>query len=143
MFSVKTSRSTLISKVVDGVYPDYMKVIPADLDGELEIDAKDLTAAVARVNIFAEDRSNGIKLSISQDNMKISLPRSSIGSAEEVIACAYEGQDALLGFNSRFLLSCVQNASSDTVRLHFGTPGQPALIEDGDTLMLIMPMRVN
>lgn len=133
---------TIVSKVIDGTFPDYQRVIPGNLDKSVTIDSRDLRAAVDRVVILADDKARGICLSLTEDQIELNLPSSTQGSARDVVACAYSGDDLEIGFNSKLLLSAVQATTGADVTLQLGTSGQPALIDDNDTLMLIMPMRV-
>ncbi len=134
----------LTSKLIDGTYPNYEKVIPKDNDKILEIDVKELISAVERVSIIAE-RSRGIKVTMQAGGMVLSSSSPEAGSAVEEVEASYESDSMEIGFNYRYLLDILQEVKGDTARFCMADSSAPAVISDiSDTsaLYVLMPMRV-
>lgn len=135
----------LTSKLIDGTFPDYNRVIPMGNDKELVLDRATFASAVDRVSTIASDRGRAVKLSITDGQLVLSVNNPDSGSAEEEIAVQY-GADALdIGFNSRYLLDITNQLSADETTFMLNDPGSPTLIrESGEAgaLYVLMPMRV-
>ncbi|MEM9732893.1 MAG: DNA polymerase III subunit beta [Pseudomonadota bacterium] len=135
----------LTSKLIDGTFPDYNRVIPMGNDKELVLDRATFASAVDRVSTIASDRGRAVKLSIADGQLVLSVNNPDSGSAEEEIAVQY-GADALdIGFNSRYLLDITNQLSADETTFMLNDPGSPTLIrESGEAgaLYVLMPMRV-
>lgn len=135
----------LTSKLIDGTFPDYNRVIPTGNEKELVLDRAAFASAVDRVSTIASDRGRAVKLSLSDGQLVLSVNNPDSGSAEEEIAVSY-GADALdIGFNSRYLLDITNQLSADETTFMLNDPGSPTLIrESGEAgaLYVLMPMRV-
>ncbi|MDD9911183.1 MAG: DNA polymerase III subunit beta [Ahrensia sp.] len=135
----------LTSKLIDGTFPDYNRVIPTNNDKHLVLDRATFSSAVDRVSTIASDRGRAVKLSLSQGQLKLSVNNPDSGSAEEEIAVGYESDALDIGFNSRYLLDITNQLSADETNFMLADPGSPTLIrEKGDSaaLYVLMPMRV-
>ena len=135
----------LTSKLIDGTFPDYARVIPSGNDKELVVDKKEFEQAVDRVSTVSSERGRAVKLSLSSGRLVLSVTNPDSGSATEEIEVEYAAEPLDIGFNSRYLLDIASQIESETAVLRLADPGSPTLIEDKDskgTLYVLMPMRV-
>ncbi|MBX6425939.1 MAG: DNA polymerase III subunit beta [Variibacter sp.] len=135
----------LTSKLIDGTFPDYARVIPLSNDKVLKVDKKDFEAAVDRVSTVSSERGRAVKLSLSGNRLLLSVTNPDSGSATEELEVEYEGDPLDIGFNSRYLLDIAAQIDGETAVLKFADPGSPTLIQDGaggGALYVLMPMRV-
>jgi DNA polymerase-3 subunit beta len=136
---------TLTSKLIDGTFPDYARVIPSGNDKELVVDKKDFEAAVDRVSTVSSERGRAVKLSLSGGKLILSVTNPDSGSATEEIEVEYDADPIDIGFNSRYLLDIAAQIDGEVAVLKLADPGSPTLIQDKDTkgaLYVLMPMRV-
>jgi DNA polymerase-3 subunit beta len=132
----------IVSKLIDGTFPTYERVIPGGNDRTLTVDKRELTQAVARVASVATERGKAAKLSLTADNIAIDM-RSDDGSAHEDVAAEYDGPDMEIGFNSQYLGDVLGAVPGDNVTVKLSESGSPGIFTgDGDVLALCMPMRV-
>jgi DNA polymerase-3 subunit beta len=135
----------LTSKLIDGTFPDYARVIPSGNDKELVVDKKEFEQAVDRVSTVSSERGRAVKLSLSSGRLVLSVTNPDSGSATEEIEVEYASDPIDIGFNSRYLLDIASQIESEAAVLRLADPGSPTLIEDKDskgTLYVLMPMRV-
>jgi DNA polymerase III subunit beta len=135
----------LTSKLIDGTFPDYARVIPSGNDKELVVDKKEFEQAVDRVSTVSSERGRAVKLSLSSGRLVLSVTNPDSGSATEEIEVEYAADPIDIGFNSRYLLDIASQIESEAAVLRLADPGSPTLIEDKDskgTLYVLMPMRV-
>ncbi|MGH6725663.1 MAG: DNA polymerase III subunit beta [Pseudolabrys sp.] len=135
----------LTSKLIDGTFPDYGRVIPANNDKSLIVDKKDFEAAVDRVSTVSSERGRAVKLSITGGRLVLSVTNPDSGSATEEIEVEYESDPLDIGFNSRYLLDIAAQIEGEVAVLKLADPGSPTLIQDKDAkgaLYVLMPMRV-
>jgi DNA polymerase-3 subunit beta len=135
----------LTSKLIDGTFPDYQRVIPAGNDKELKVDKKEFEAAVDRVSTVASERGRAVKLALSGGKLTLSVTNPDSGSATEEIEVDYDSDALDIGFNSRYLLDIAGQIEGETALLKLADPGSPTLIQDKDAkgaLYVLMPMRV-
>ncbi len=135
----------LTSKLIDGTFPDYGRVIPAGNDKSLTVDKKDFEAAVDRVSTVSSERGRAVKLSITGGRLVLSVTNPDSGSATEEIEVEYDNEPLDIGFNSRYLLDIAAQIEGEVAVLKLADPGSPTLIQDKDAkgaLYVLMPMRV-
>src|SRR5207244_6748760 len=135
----------LTSKLIDGTFPDYARVIPVGNDKELVVDKPDFEAAVDRVSTVSSERGRAVKLSLSQGKLVLSVTNPDSGSATEEIEVDYDAEPLDIGFNSRYLLDIAGQIEGEIAILKLADPGSPTLIQDRDArdaLHVLMPMRV-
>ena len=135
----------LVSKLIDGTFPDYGRVIPANNDKSLVVDKKEFEAAVDRVSTVASERGRAVKLSLGDNKLTLSVTNPDSGSATEEIEVDYDNEPLDIGFNSRYLLDIAAQIEGEVAVLKLADPGSPTLIEDKDAkgaLYVLMPMRV-
>jgi DNA polymerase-3 subunit beta len=135
----------LTSKLIDGTFPDYERVIPRHNDKLLEIDTKLFAGAVDRVSTISFEKGRAVKLNINRDRLVLSVNNPESGSAEEEVAGSYDSDPIDIGFNSRYLLDIASQIKGDTARFKLADSGSPTIITDPadeDALYVLMPMRV-
>ena len=136
---------TLVSKLIDGTFPDYARVIPQNNDKELVLEKASFTAAVDRVSTIASERGRAVKLNIAPEKLVLSVNNPEGGSATEEIAVDYDAESLEIGFNARYLLDITGQLEGDEAHFFLADPGSPTMIRDaGDeaALYVLMPMRV-
>jgi DNA polymerase-3 subunit beta len=135
----------LTSKLIDGTFPDYGRVIPAGNDKILVVEKGDFAAAVDRVSTVSSERGRAVKLSIANGKLTLSVTNPDSGSATEELEVEYSADALDIGFNSRYLLDITQQIEGEKARLKLADPGSPTLLEDSEpagALYVLMPMRV-
>jgi DNA polymerase-3 subunit beta len=135
----------LTSKLIDGTFPDYARVIPTGNDKRLVVDRDVFAAAVDRVSTISSERGRAVKLSLVDSRLTLSVSNPDSGSAMEEIEVDYDSAPIDIGFNARYLLDITQQLDSDTALLRLADPGSPTVVQDRDgaaALYVLMPMRV-
>jgi DNA polymerase III subunit beta len=135
----------LTSKLIDGSFPDYQRVIPSANDKVLTLDAKDFSLAVDRVSTISADKTRAVKLNLAGDKVVLSVVNPESGTATEELGANYTADPIEIGFNARYLLDITGQIAGKDVRFLLADAGSPTLIEDTEdkrTLYVLMPMRV-
>jgi DNA polymerase-3 subunit beta len=135
----------LTSKLIDGTFPDYQRVIPTGNDKTLVIDRASFAAAVDRVSTISSERGRAVKLSISDGQLTLTVNNPDSGSATEELAADYSSDPIEIGFNARYLLDVAAQLTGNDARFMLADAGSPTLIQDTadeNTLYVLMPMRV-
>ena len=135
----------LVSKVVDGKFPDYNRVIPSGHTKAFAVDRVTLLAALQRAAILSNEKFRGVRLVLTDDELKIICSNSEQEEAEEQLEVPYKGDGLDIGFNITYLLDVLQNVGSDSVQLAFGDANSSALITmpgRDDYKYVVMPMRI-
>ncbi|MBI1328254.1 MAG: DNA polymerase III subunit beta [Alphaproteobacteria bacterium] len=143
LFTVK--QTALLSKLIDGTFPDYERVIPSKNEKILEVDAASLIAAVDRVSTISSEKTKGVKLSLAPGKLTLITNSPESGHAEEVIDVSYAADTMEIGFNSRYMLDMLSQLEGDTAQFLLADSTSPALMRDPadvGALYVIMPMRV-
>ncbi|MDX5400925.1 MAG: DNA polymerase III subunit beta [Rhodobacterales bacterium] len=136
---------TLTSKVIDGTFPDYTRVIPQGNTRRLEVDARDFASAVDRVATVSSERSRAVKLSLDEDRLVLSVNAPDSGAAEEELAVAYGDERLEIGFNAKYLLEMASQVDRENAVFLFNSAGDPTLMREGNDMSavyVVMPMRV-
>lgn len=134
----------LVSKLVDGTYPDYARVIPTTNETVIKTDAKLLTSALDRVSTVAAEKTRAVKFETAGGVITVTVTSPENGVASDEIACESNG-DISMGFNVKYLLDALGHVTGDQVEIHVGEASQPAIILDPSRpkdLMILMPMRI-
>jgi len=140
-----TPEITLTSKVIDGTFPDYTRVIPAGNTKRLEVDAAEFAQAVDRVATVSSERSRAVKLSLGEDRLVLSVNAPDSGAAEEELAVAYGDEPLDIGFNAKYLLEIASQVDRENAVFMFNSSGDPTLMREGNdttAVYVVMPMRV-
>merc|ERR1711969_87475 len=136
---------TLTSKVIDGTFPDYSRVIPTGNTRRLEVDAADFARAVDRVATVSSERSRAVKLALEADKLVLSVNAPDAGAADEELIVAYDDDPLEIGFNAKYLQEIANQVDRDNAVFMFNGSGDAALIREGSdqsAVYVVMPMRV-
>lgn len=139
------SNIELVSKVVDGKFPDYNRVIPSGHSKQLDLSRTELLQALQRAAILSNEKFRGVRLVLGSDQLKIICTNSEQEEAEEELEVPYKGEALDIGFNITYLLDVLHNLATDQVRLALGDANSSALItmgERSDYKYVVMPMRI-
>ena len=135
----------LTSKLIDGTFPDYSRVIPTGNDKILKIDPKSFMEGVDRVATIASEKTRAVKMALDRDKITLSVTSPENGTASEEVPGDYSAQTFEIGFNARYLLDILGQVEGDLVEVHLADAAAPTLIRENDkapALYVLMPMRV-
>ena len=135
----------LTSKLIDGSFPDYARVIPAHNDKFLTVERKDFADAVDRVSTISSERGRAVKLAVADGKLVLSVTNPDSGSAVEELEVDYGASPLEIGFNARYLIDIANQLDSDTALFKLNDAGSPTIVQDRDgasALYVLMPMRV-
>src|SRR6201996_994119 len=135
----------LTSKLIDGNFPPYERVIPSGNDKSLALEAKEFAQSVDRVSTISADKTRAVKLNLAKDKVTLSVVNPESGTATEDVGATYTAGALEIGFNARYLLDITSQIQGKEVRFLLSDAGSPAIIEDAEdarTLYVLMPLRV-
>ena len=135
----------LISKLIDGNFPDYKKVIPKDNNNILEVNRQELSSAVDRVSTIANEKAPVIKFKLLQNLININAVNSENSSASEDISVKYQGEEIEIGFNSKYILELINNLEDEEISISYKDNSSPIIATEKsnpDLIYVLMPMRV-
>ena len=135
----------LTSKLIDGTFPDYTRVIPVGNDRIMQVDVSAFSAAVDRVSTIASEKSRSVKMGLRSGVLTLSASNTDASSATEELEVSYDGPEMEIGFNARYLLDIAGQVNSEMVEFALADQGSPSLVRapgDEASLFVLMPMRV-
>ncbi len=135
--------SILISKLIDGKFPNYIQVIPKNNQKKLEIDLKLFLNSVDRVASVSLDKKDGVKFNLSKDALNLSVNNTNSGDGKETLVVKFD-HDLEISFNSRYLIDVASQIDGEKIEIFFNDTGSPALIKDPgdfDSIFVVMPMK--
>lgn len=133
----------LISRLVEGHFPNYKQVIPEKVKERVVLDRDEFLSSIRRVSVVTNEKSSLIKLSFAKNNLSLSANTPDVGEAKEEIPLAYEGQELSIAFNPGFLIDVLRNLEAKEVTFEFNDPLSPGVIREGTSfLYVVMPMRL-
>jgi len=138
-------QALLTSKLIDGTFPDYSRVIPTGNDKILKIDPRSFEEGVDRVSTIATEKTRAVKMALDRDKITLSVTSPENGTAAEEVPGDYAAAGFEIGFNSRYLLDILGQMEGDTIEVHLADASAPTLIRENDkspALYVLMPMRV-
>ena len=141
----KIGSSKIISKIIDGKFPDYSKVVPKDNNKILSVNAKDFINSIERVITVSIDRKEGVKLTLAKDNLQLFVNSSSSGEGKEALKVNYTSEDLTISFNSRYLLDIASEIEDEKLTMNLNDAVSPVLIQDNkdkQSYFVIMPMKI-
>lgn len=142
---IKVGHVMLTSKLIDGTFPDYNRVIPAANDKQLVMDKAAFASAVDRVSTISSERGRAVKLQLDGGQLVLTVNNPDSGTATEELPVGYEADPLEIGFNSRYLLDIAGQLSGEETVFMLADPGSPTLIRgsgDESAIFVLMPMRV-
>ncbi len=137
--------AVLSSKLIDGTFPDYSRVIPTGNDKLLKIDPKSFMEGVDRVSTIASEKTRAVKMAVERDKITLSVTSPENGTASEEVPGDYASDGMEIGFNAKYLMDILGQVEGDLVEVHLADAAAPTLIRENDkspALYVLMPMRV-
>jgi len=141
----KIGKATLVSKVIDGKFPDYRKVVPVGNDKILTVSSLDFIQAIERVITVSLDRKEGVKLEISKDSIKFSVNSTNSGEGNEVVKSNFTAEEMIVSFNSKYLVDIASEVEDKNLKINLKDPVSPILVEDmsdKNSYYVVMPMKI-
>jgi DNA polymerase-3 subunit beta len=141
----KIGKVRLISKVIDGKFPDYRKVVPTDNDKTLTVISSDFTQAIERVITVSLDRKEGVKLTLGKDNIKFSVNSTNSGEGNETVKSNFTGEEMTVSFNSKYLTDITSEVEDKNLKINLKDSISPVLVEDmsdKNSYYVVMPMKI-
>ncbi|MGA7215209.1 MAG: DNA polymerase III subunit beta, partial [Terrimicrobiaceae bacterium] len=144
LVSFELNGSQLVSKLVEGNYPNYRQVIPGEAKERVTIEREALLNSVRRVSLLSNDKTSSVRLNFSRNNLDITANTPEVGEAREAMAVVYRGRDLSIAFNPEFLMDPLRNLANDEVHLELIDEMSPGVIKiNTPFLYVLMPMRVS
>ncbi len=137
------SDSILISKLIDGKFPNYIQVIPKNNQKKLQVDLKSFLSSVDRVASVSLDKKDGVKFNLKKETLNLSVNNTNSGDGKETLVVNFD-HDLEISFNSRYLIDVASQLDGDSIEIFFNDTGSPALIKDPsdfDSIYVVMPMK--
>ena len=137
------NQSILISKLIDGKFPNYTQVIPKNNEKKLEINLKNFLDSVDRVASVSSDKKEGVKFDLSKNLLKLSVNNPNSGDGSETLEVKFEDQ-LEISFNSKYLIDVASQIEGDKIIFYLNETGSPALIRDindNNSIFVVMPMK--
>ena len=137
--------TVLTTKLIDGTFPDYERVIPTGNDKLMNVNCRELAQVVDRVATISSEKSRSVKLQLKTSTLVLSANSPESGTAREELEVQYESEDLEIGFNSRYLLDITNQIEGENIEFALADPGSPTIVRDQNdstSLYVLMPMRV-
>ena len=137
------NNSILISKLIDGKFPNYIQVIPKENQKKLVVDLKSFLDSVDRVASVSLDKKDGVKFNLTKDTLNLSVNNTNSGDGKESLGVKFD-HDLNVSFNSKYLIDVAAQMDGDKIEIYFKDSGSPALIKDPgdfDSIFVVMPMK--
>ena len=141
----KIGDTVLTTKLIDGTFPDYERVIPTGNDKLMNVNCRELAEVVDRVATISTEKSRSVKLQVKTRTLVLSANSPESGTAREELEVQYDSEDLEIGFNSRYLLDITNQIEGENIEFSLADPGSPTIVRDQDdntSLYVLMPMRV-
>ena len=136
-------QTTIISRLVEGEFPNYEQVIPKEAKDKLRVGRENFLLAVKRANILTSQESQAIKLEIFKDKLVVSKVTPELGESREEVGADYKGQDIVIGFNPNYLIEALKNLDKPDAELEVTSPEKPGVIRTGDGYVyVVLPMQI-
>ncbi|TVR06649.1 MAG: DNA polymerase III subunit beta [Salinarimonadaceae bacterium] len=142
---IKIGLVDIVSKTIDGTFPDYARVVPVSNPHRMVIGTEPLARAIEAVSCISSERGRAVKMSLSRDSLRLTVNNPEMGATEMDVACAYDGPPMSIGFNAKYVLDILGSLASETVAIDLADHMSPALITDPATpgaKCVLMPLRI-
>lgn len=136
--------TTLVSKLIEGAYPNFRQVIPSEVKERIQLERELLLSALHRASILASEKSQSVKLSFAKNTLTISATTPEVGEAKETLAINYKGKELAIAFNPLYLMDPLRNLDADEVFLELSDELSPGVVKiNAPFLYVLMPMRMS
>jgi DNA polymerase-3 subunit beta len=139
------NNGVLISKVIDGRFPDYSKVVPVGNEIALHVKLSEFKNSIERVTTVSSDRKEGVKMILTKDSLQLMVNSPNSGEGIENITAKYNSQDMTISFNSRYLIDLTSQIENESILVNLKDSGSPVLINDPsdkNSFHVVMPMKI-
>lgn len=144
MVSFEMESCTIISKLIEGVYPNYQQVIPSQCDEKVTVERESLIGALRRTAIISNERNPAVKMIISKNQLQVMASNTDVGEANEQIPIKYSGKSIAMTFNPNYLIDPLKSLSSDDISIEFTDELSPAVIKSNiPFIYVLMPLRIS
>jgi DNA polymerase-3 subunit beta len=136
---------SMVMRLIDGQFPEYQRVIPKEGEKQVLVRRDALADALKRISLLSADKANAVKLSLSENLLRITANNPDLGEAKDDLEVAYRGGDLTIGFNARYLSDVLAVVDTDEVQLELGDEHSPGVVHlpgDRSFTAVVMPMRV-
>ena len=134
----------IVSKLIDGTYPNYRQVIPSQCEERIAVDREMLQSAVRRVSLMLDDQAASVKIKIGENRMELITSSPEVGESHESVPVKYSGKDITIAFNPAFLMAPLKHLDNDEIFLELSDELSPGVIKTNvPFLYVIMPIRVS
>jgi len=134
----------LASKLIEGAYPNYRQVIPAECEERVTVERESLLTALKRVSLLTTEKSNATKLTFGKNNLVLTMTTPDIGEARETVPIKYSGKEISVAFNPEYMMDPLKNLSNDEIAVELTDDLSPGVIKcDAPFLYVLMPMRIS
>lgn len=140
---------TMVTRMIEGPYPDYEKVIPKENSGRVVVKRDELIAVVRRAAVIAASIGRPISLEFRRGGVAVRAENPDLGRSEEILDCNYDGETVRIGFNGNFLLEILRHIGGEGIRIEFSSPMAPVFLKpaepktEGEDLFILMPIRLD
>ena len=136
--------TTLVSKLIEGTYPNFRQVIPTEAKERVQLERETLLAALHRASILASEKSQSVKLSYTKNTLTITATTPEVGEAKETLSINYKGKELTIAFNPQYLMDPLRNLDADEVFMELTDELSPGVIKiNAPFLYVLMPMRLS
>jgi DNA polymerase-3 subunit beta len=136
--------TTLVSKLIEGTYPNFRQVIPAEAKERVQLERELVLAALHRASILASEKSQSVRLNFAKNNLTITATTPEVGEAKETLAINYKGKEITIAFNPQYLMDPLRNLDADEVFMELTDELSPGVVKVNEPfLYVLMPMRLN
>lgn len=144
MVSFEMENCTIISKLIEGVYPNYQQVIPSQCDERITVERESLLGALRRTAIISNERNPSIKIIISKNQLQVMASNTDVGEANEQIPVKYSGKSISMTFNPNYLMDPLKSLGSDDIAIEFTDELSPAVLKSNiPFIYVLMPLRIS
>jgi DNA polymerase-3 subunit beta len=136
---------TLVMRLIEGKFPDYQQVIPANVEHQVTLPSEPLIRAVRRMALLSAERSHAVKLELTSGVLRLSSSNPDLGHAQEELDADYAGDDLIIGFNAKYLQESLVAFGAKEIQLSLHDANSPVIVrptDDADSLAVVMPMRL-
>jgi len=135
--------TVIISRLIDGEFPDYQQVIPAQTESKIKINREQFLLAIRRASLLSTPDYHAVKFEVFKNKLVLSKSTPDVGESREEVAMEYSGKELLIGFNPSYLIDVLKNLNTETVELEISGSEKPGVIRNDGFIYLVLPMRLN
>ncbi len=133
----------IISRLIEGEFPDYQQVIPAQVESKIKINREQFLLAIRRASLLSTPDYQAVKFEVFKNKLVLSKSTPDVGESREEVAMEYSGKELLIGFNPNYLIDVLKNLNGETIELEISGSEKPGVIRNNGYVYIVLPMRLN